>query len=72
MQEPGLRRLREGARLGLFKNKVGLGVVHRRPDGSGCQRGVGASRGAKQTGPGPGRLPQCSIQCSTGVVGLGG
>jgi hypothetical protein len=23
MQEPGLRRLREGARLGLFKNKVG-------------------------------------------------
>jgi hypothetical protein len=25
MQEPGLRRLREGARLGLFKNKGGLG-----------------------------------------------
>jgi hypothetical protein len=24
MQEPGLRRLREGGRLGLFKNKVGL------------------------------------------------
>jgi hypothetical protein len=23
MQEPGLRRLREGARIGLFKNKVG-------------------------------------------------
>jgi hypothetical protein len=25
MQEPGLRRLREGACLGLFKNKVGRG-----------------------------------------------
>jgi hypothetical protein len=33
----------------------GVGVVHRRPDGRGCQGGVGASRGAKQAGPGPGR-----------------
>jgi hypothetical protein len=30
----------------------GVGVVHRRPDGSGCRSGVGASRGAKQADPG--------------------
>jgi hypothetical protein len=33
MQEPGLRRLREGARQGLFKNKVGPTEPH-------CSRGV--------------------------------
>jgi hypothetical protein len=38
----------------------GVGVVRWRPDGSGCQGGVGASRGAKQAGPGPGRRAQCS------------
>ena len=33
MQEPGLRRLREGARLGLFKNKVGrMGDAERKRD----------------------------------------
>jgi hypothetical protein len=48
----------------------GVGVVHRRPDGSGCQGGVGASRGAKQAGPGPGRRAQCSTRCCTGAGGL--
>jgi hypothetical protein len=48
----------------------GVGVVHRRPDGSGCQGGVGASRGAKQAGAGPGPRAQCSTRCCTGAGGL--
>jgi hypothetical protein len=46
---------------GVGRGEVrGVGVVNRRPDGSGCQGGVGASRGAKQAGLDSGRRAGCN------------